>query len=347
MPTFYSPLAAQDLVGVGESWVQRNEGSFLAPNFPIANVLGIREGRSSAHTYDLPALANSLAKGVGLRDWNPGDAHGQTSTINKVAVSFSTRHREGDIITRPAKRSAPHALMDLNQNIVPIQLSKAWQQRDLELITLMTNASVFGTAKTFSGTGALDTFAADQKPDVDINNNLMPMVKWRSLGFRLICVMSTHVMTILGRHPVYTGAGTGSAIAATLPRDEFRRRFLAAHPQVDDLILVDAVYDTARDGQTSAPRLIGNTVLWFGLVDARGSSFDLTSMDSMDRPDGAIILGQARPIEVVNWEDPGSEVEYFAARADFGWYFPRANDASAADFAHFYGASEIFTSNPT
>lgn len=342
--SFRSTLAPIDLESIGQSWVQANQARFLWRKLPFCLALGFREGRTST-AYKLPKLDNSLAKGVGMADWQPGDADTTGRELGSVDATFTPRFKRSQSIARPLKRQAQHILRDLENNVVPIQLSQAHQQIEAEAVALMANASVYGTAKTFSGTGALDTYASDQKPDVDINANLMPMMKWKALGLSLECVMSTHVMTVLARHPVYTGAGAGSAIASTLPLDEFRKRFLAAHPQVEALHIVDTVIDTARAGQTSAPRINGNTLLWFGLLDRRGS-YDLRSDGSLDAPDGALMIALSCEPEVVTWEPPGSEVEKFASQAEYAVFFPRASDASAADFAHFYGASEIFTSNP-
>lgn len=343
--SFRDNLSPVDLTSIGRSWVQSNKGRFLWSKLPTCMAKGYREGRTST-TYQLPKLDNTLAKGVGMSDWQPGDAQTTERKLGSIDATFTPRGKQTQVISRPTKRNGRHILLDLENNIVPIQLGLTYQQIEAEVVALMANASVYGTAKTFGGTGALDTFAADQTPDYDINENLMPMVKWRALGLSLECVMSTHVMTVLARHPVYTGAGTGSAIAATLPRDEFEKRFRAAHPQLDALHIVDTVIDTARAGQTSAPRINGNTLLWFGLIDRRGS-YDLREDGSQDAPDGALMIAMSREPEVATWEAPGSEVESFAGRAEYAIFFPRSADASAADFAHFYGASEIFTSNPT
>lgn len=343
--SFRSTLSPIDLESIGKSWVQSNRGRFLFAGLPKCLALGFAEGRTTT-TYKLPKLDNTLAKGVGMVDWQPGDAPTTERELGSIDATFTPRYKRTQRINRPTKRNARHVLNDLENNIVPIQMGLAYQQIEAEVVALLANASVYGTAKTFGGTGALDTFASDQTPDYDINENLMPMVKWRGLGLSLECVMSTHVMTVLARHPVYSGAGTGSAIAATLPRDEFERRFRAAHPQVDALHIVDTVIDTARAGQTSAPRINGNTLLWFGLLDRRGS-YDLREDGSQDAPDGALMIAMSREPEVAVWETPGSEVESFAGQAEYAIYFPRASDASASDFAHFYGASEIFTTNPT
>lgn len=343
--SFRDNLTAVDLTSIGQSWVQSSRGRFLWSKLPTCLAVGFREGRTST-TYPLPKLDNSLAKGVGMVDWQPGDANPTTRILGSIDATFTPRGKRSQVINRPTKRKAAHILRDLETNVVPLQMSFAYQQIEAEVVARMANATIYGTAKTFGGTGALDTFASDQTPDYDINENLMPMVKWKSLGLTLTCVMSTHVMTVLARHPVYSGAGTGSAIAATLPRAEFEKRFLAAHPQIDELHIVDTVIDTARAGQTSAPRINGNTLLWFGLLDRRGS-YDLREDGSQDAPDGALMIAMSHEPEVVTWETPGSEVESFASQAEFAVYFPRANDANAADFAHFYGASEIFTTDPT
>ena len=345
--TIHGNIDSVDIKVIGESWLDANLDNYEVGNLPIVEVLGFNEGRDTTN-YKLPDLGNGLFGPGSLRDWTPGGDHGNSEDLGSIPASVTVKYRENGPIKRPSKRSAAHILRDLESNITPLLFAGLYQRMSAEAVTLMTNASIYGTAKTFSGTGALDTYAADQKPDVDINANLQPMVKWKSLGLSLECFMSFHVETAFARHPAYTGAGTGSAIASTLPREEFKRRFMAAHPQLDALHICNSVTDTARAGQTSAPLLIGNTLLWFGLVDRRQNRFDLRSQESLDAPDGAIAIARAFDPYIEQWSPSGSGVDMFAGRTEHGIYFPRANDAAnKADFAHFYGADEIFTATPT
>jgi hypothetical protein len=341
--SFRSAIDAVDLESIGASWVQANRENFVFNAFPRTKCGGFRTGRSST-TYKLPKLNNSLGGGAAMQDFSPGDSGTEEKELGSIDATFTPRSKRSKVISRPANRQGRHILRDLEVNVVPFAFSAAYQQIEHDLLAFMAS-SAYGSGKTFSGTGALDTYASDQKPDADINSNLMPMVKWKHLGLSLECVMSEHVMTVLARHPAYTGAGTGSGVASTLGREEFTKRFLASHPQVQRLHICSTVEETARDGQTSAVRVNGNTLLWFGLVDRR-ATYDMLEDGSLDAPDGAIMIAMAVEPEVADWMSLDKSVERFAGQAEYAIYFPRASDASAADFAHFYTASEIFTSNP-
>lgn len=347
--TLYTPISPVDIKQVGLSWLDDNLANYEVGMIPQVDVLGFENQRDTTN-YRLPALSNGLFGPGTLVDWKPGQAHPTGRELDYIAAQVAVKYKAQQPINRVrtgSSASNARILTDLEQNIVPLLYAGLYQRMSVDVVSLMVNASVYGTAKTFSGTGALDTYAADQAPDVDINTNLQPMVKWKGLGFKLECFMSYHVAQVLAAHPRYTGAGTGSAIASTLPLDVFKQRFMAAHPLLDALHICMSTTETTRPGQTSDALLIGNTLLWFGLVDRRKQRFDLRSQEAIDAPDGAIAIAHGFDPYVENWVTPGSGVESFQGRCEYGVFFPRANDAAKADFAHFYSASEIFTATPS
>ena len=227
-------------------------------------------------------------------------------------------------------RQGLHRFRDLENNKVPMLLSEAYQGIDKELYTFLQGN--FGALKTFkraNGTDpagvALDKPAGTNpatQPDIDINEALRPLRVYAGMqGMRLEAWMSPNVAQVLSRQAVYTGAGTGSAVASQLVYEEFIRRFKAIH-MLDQVVVSDVSSDTVLPGQTSAPAYIHNALLWFGLVDRRGA-FDLTSEESADSPDGAIVIGMSREPEVVQFELPGTETQYYAGRTAYDIISPR------------------------
>lgn len=345
MTTVQTSLQTQDLITVGQSWTQANRSQFLLSAVPQVLVRGPREG-VKAVTYQLPDLANALVDGNALSAWEVGDALPLSRKLTSSTVTVTPEGYSTPIINRPLYRNTAHAFADLETNIAPMCLSMLHQGVDQALLAFLQGTGNFGSAKTFTNGGsALDAPSdyTNQKPDIDINTNLQPLRKWRGLGLKLECWMDRHVVLVLARHPVYTGAGTGSAIASQLEPDEFVARFKAIH-MLDDVKILDPVYNTAKIGQTNAIKDIHNGLLWFGAVDRRGT-MDLRRDGSPDAPDGAIQLAFAREPEVVTWADVATECEYFAGRTSYKIINPRGTS-----FGHFYtasGAGGIFTTLPS
>jgi len=339
-------LIAIELERIGESWVQ-NEQSFLHSQAPSGYVLDSRS-QSKTTTYNLPALDNTLVNGENLVHWEPG---GDTGTAKPIKYTAKTITPKGFRVPRYDQRDLPapgapmnRLIRDLEGNIVPMQLSIAHGGVDRAIVTLL-QSSAFGSAKVFTNGGsALDAPAdyANQRPDLDINANLRALTKWQSLGMSLECWTTTNVLQVLARHPVYTGAGTGSARPTSTPVDEFAELFRRLHA-LDRIIVCDSIGNTAKPGQTASVRRLANTLLWFGLVDRR--PWDLTSLESSDAPDGAIQVAWGSKPYVHSWSPEGSEVERFQGRCGFEVFSPRGED-----FGHYYtatGAGGIFTTAPS
>lgn len=320
-------VAPVDINVVGNSWTQSNRSAFLMDSVPMARVLDRRNGRGST-TYEIPNLDNALQKGE-LLDWEPGQSLPVSQTIGSSDVTVTPRGRTTRLLADVTNRQGLHRFRDLENNKVPMLLSEAYQGIDKQLFTFLTNnfgAEVqFTQANGTAAGAALDrpnaTNAAVQ-PDIDINEALRPLRIYAGMqGMKLEAYMSSNVAQALARNGAYTGAGTGSAIASQILHEEFVRRFKAIH-MLDDVVVSDVSSDTVLPGETSAPAFIHNALLWFGLVDRRGA-FDLTSEESADSPDGAIVIGMSREPEVVQFELPGTETQYYAGRTAYDIISPR------------------------
>lgn len=356
MPILPAPTPV-DIRTVGQSWTQTNAANFGYTQMPVALCLDRRSGRS-ATTYELPDFDNAMGKALGLRDWEPGQALPTERTVAATPVTFTPRGVTTRIISRPQNRPMNFVFRDLESNVIPILLSELSLGIEAELFALLGTAGALGVganwdsvtvagvaapniAAQFSdGAGAASTSPLEDfggnaiQPDADINIQCRRFRKFQGLnGMALECWVSGHVLDILARHPVYSGAGGGpgmltaaaaqnAGIAAILPRDVFITRFMAAH-RLDRVVVMDSVTDTARAGQVPVENFTANGLLWFGLVDRRGGDFDLRSEGSLDSPDGAICYAKAREPEVATWSSPGMETDSFAARASFELFSPR------------------------
>lgn len=326
--------APVDINVVGQSWTQTNRSAFLLDSVPTARVLDRRNGRGST-TYEIPNLDNALQKGA-LLDWEPGQSLPVSQTIGSTTKTLTPRGRSTRLLTDVTNRQGLHRFRDLENNKVPMLLSEAYQGVDKELFTFLTTVGNWkdGTAKLFTKSGGgtagspLDSPEGANpvvQPDVDINNEIRSLRVYAGIqGMSLEAWMSPNVAMALARHGVYTGAGTGSAIASQLVHDEFMRRFKAIH-MLDKVVVSGVSSDTANPGQASVPAFIHDSLLWFGLVDRRGA-FDLTSEESGDAPDGSIVLAMSREPEVVQFELPGTETQYYAGRTAYDIISPRGSD---------------------
>ena len=326
-----NPISNATLTSVGQSWIQTNGSVYGITKVPVCRALDRRSGRLST-TYELPALDNSLNNANGLLDWEPGQALPVERGLASSSVTFTPRGVTTPILARPVGRDLRQTFRDLEVNIVPVVMTELMGGMERDLYSFLSTAGNWGGAQGFSnGAGGAATSAVDQfggdavQPDQDINVALRPLRKYQSLnGMALECYTNSHVLDVLSRHPAYTGAGTGSAIASKLPMDAFVERFMAVH-RLNALHVMDSVVDTTAAGIASDPNFAANGLLWFGLIDRRGE-MDLRTDGSLDAPDGALICASGREAEVASWITPGMETESFAGRASYQIFSPRGAD---------------------
>jgi hypothetical protein len=224
-----------DINRVSKSFVQSSLGSFAISTMPKALCLDRFTGRSNKTDYDLASLSNALQSSTNLRDWSPGIDPPVPTTLGESAVSFEVRIRSTYSLVRPLKRgqTMEHRFADLENNIVPIQLSKVYQAHDADIAAAMVNTGLFTrqnfTVSSGKGLDSTDDYA-NQNPVKDIENNLVLLRPYSNFaGLELRCYMSGKVASVLATHPSYTGGGSGSAVASGLPRADFINRFSSLH----------------------------------------------------------------------------------------------------------------------
>jgi len=344
-----STQLSQDLIQVGESWTQKNREKFAIARLPKAKLRDARNGVKDT-TYQLPKLSNSLLDGKGLQDWEPGEAARPSKKLGKESVTVTVTGKQSEVIDRPMKREGRYVYADLENNVVSMCLSQCYQGIDIAAKAAMQNTSFFSTAVAFTnGGGALDASSdfANQKPDIDINNTLQGLRKWRSMGLSLEMHLDFHVAMVLGRHPVYTGAGTGSAIASQLDIEAIKAVLKRVHA-LDDVVIYENSYNEAREGQTDDINHTMNGLLFVGAFDRRQDLFDIEADNVANTPDGCIVVGLGREPETMTWDDVGAETTYFVGRTAFSVYCPRSASA-AGTMGRFFqasGAGGIFTTLP-
>jgi hypothetical protein len=337
-----------DINRVSKSFVQSSLGDFAISTMPKALCLDRFTGRSNQTDYDLASLSNALLEGTNLRDWSPGIDPPAPGTLDESAVSFTVRIRSTQSIVRPMKRgqTMEHRFADLENNIVPIQLSKVYQAHDADIAAAMTNGALFDEI-AFTGTNGegLDqpTDYANQNPVRDIEENLVLLRPYSNFaGLELRCYMSGKVASVLSTHPAYTGGGTGSAVASGLPRADFISRFSSLHGcktfVFDNLINTAALGASATIVETFNQTNSG-AVLFFGLFDTRAASFDLRSENTNDAPDGCLVWASSQDPRVDQYLDERKQVQEFWGRCGYTIYSPRGTSAGpAADLGFFMKA---------
>jgi hypothetical protein len=344
-----------DINRVSKSFVQSNLGNFAISTMPKALCLDRFTGRSNKTDYDLASMSNALLEGSNLRDWSPGIDPPAPNTLAESAVSFTVRIRSTQSIVRPMRRgqTMEHRFADLENNIVPIQLSKTYQSLDADIAAAMTNASLFQSFG-FSGTAGegLDQPSdyANQNPVRDIENQLVLLRPYSNFaGMELRCYMSGKVASVLASHPSYTGGGSGSAVASGLPRADFISRFSSLHGcktyVFDNLVNSAALGATASIVETFN-QTNASAVLFFGLFDTRGASFDLRSELTNDAPDGCLVYASSQDPRVDQFLDERKQVQEFWGRCGYTIYSPRGAAAGPASDLGFFMQAETTVGPP-
>ncbi len=330
MPAALSLTSPLDIAQVGQSWVDTNRENFLFSQMPNGFAPYAPDGYGTV-TYRIPAFDNSLQKGTGLDNWEPGDALPMSRGMGEETVTITPIGRTTDLISRAADRPIANRFADLENNISPILLSQAYQGLDLAAVAFLKNASNFGQL-TFTGTGALDTFANDQIPFYNVlSKAIAPLRKYAKSvpGMAVEWWMESHVLDVLVSHWNFQGAGaTVSAIALSSgPMVGLREALLAMFRSTlgIEVKVFDTVSDTVERGLTSAPQEISYGLCWIGVVDRRVGRWDLMTADVI-KPDGAIQIGLAQEPEVDSFIIPGSKQETFRALTAFEVFSPRGSD---------------------
>jgi hypothetical protein len=335
-----------DINRVSKSFVQSSLGSFAISTMPKALCLDRFTGRSNKTDYDLASLSNALQSSTNLRDWSPGIDPPAPTTLDESSVSFTVRIRSTYSIVRPLKngQTMEHRFADLENNIVPIQLSKVYQAHDADIAAAMVNTNLF-TQQSFtvgsSGKSLSDTDDyANQNPVKDIENNLVLLRPYSNFaGLELRCYMSGKVASVLATHPSYTGGGTGSAVASGLPRADFINRFSSLHgckTYVFDNLTNSAALGASASIVETFNQANSSAVLFFGLFDTRGASFDLRSQDTNDAPDGCLVYACSQDPNVAQFLDERKKVQEFWGRCGYTIYSPRGSAAGIASDLGFF-----------
>ena len=346
-----------DINRVSESFVQRSAESFaVASSIPKALALDRFSGRSNTTSYDLSSLSNALVANE-LMDWAPGVDPPSPIQLAETSVSFSVRIRTTRSIVRPLRSggSFENRITDLENNIIPIQISKLYQDQDVQLAALMTGGSF--EQQTWTGTNAsgLDDAGdyGNQNPIKDIETPLSLIRPYANFsGLELRAYMSGKVASVLAQHPAYTGGGSGSGVASGLPRAQFIERFSSLHgcrTYIFDNLVNSSAYGAAASIVQTFNEASAQAVLFFGLFDTRGG-FDLRSEATMSAPDGAIVCAESLAPRVDAFTDERKLVQEFWGRAGYALYSPRGAAAGpAADLGFFMepvatvGSVGIFT----
>lgn len=342
MPAALSLTSPLDIAQVGQSWVDTNREGFLFAQMPNGFAPYSPDGYGTV-TYRIPAFDNSLQKGTGLDNWQPGDALPMSRAVGEETVTITPIGRTTDLISRAAERPVANRFADLENNISPILLSQAYQGLDLAAVAFLKNASNF-TQETFTGTGALDVFSNDQIPFYNVlQKAIAPLRKYSKSvpGMAVEWWMESHVLDVIIAHWNFQGAGAAvSALAlAAGPMVQLREglRSMLESTLGVTVKIFDTVSDTVERGLTSAPQEISFGLCWIGVVDRRAGSWNIMSADVI-KPDGAIQIGLAMEPQVDSFIIPGSKQETFRALTAFDIFSPRGSE-----WGFLFPVSEIIT----
>lgn len=339
--TIYGSITNETLAEVGASWVQNNRDRFGWTKIPRCRVLGRGNGHGTT-TYSLPALDNFLAKANSLADWGYGHARRAPRDLNSTSITVTPLPQDIQPLTRPltSNASVEQVFADLTNNIIPGQLSMLYQGMEKRLGTILTTDSTYSTAVTFSGTGALDTYMTNSNHDpigdilAALESNKL-RVYAEIIGGKIAMFVSPRVIDLFQRHPAFNGSGAASGVAQVVPRQVVYQH-LQAVLGIDEVIELNAVADTVRAGQTSAPQRANRSVLSFRVLD-RMMDRNLAA-NPFDTPEGSLCLFEAEPANVTTAEDRDTKVIKFNGDVEY-----EMNVVRGATWGIHFAASEMFT----
>jgi hypothetical protein len=340
MSSIYGSITNETLAQVGASFVQSNRDRYAFTQFPMCRVLGAGNGHGTT-VYSLPAIDNFLAKTASLADWGYGLARRASRDLGKASVTVAPGVYDIQPLTRPltSNSSSEQVFADLLNNIIPGQLSMLYQGMELQLATKLTNGAL-ATAKTFTDTGALDSYMSNF--DHDPIGQILALIETSGLRWKkevingeLVMCISPRVLDLFQRHPAFNGSGKWSGVAQVVPRQVVIDH-LNATLMLDRTITFSAVADSVRPGQDSTPLIAGRNVLAFQVLD-RTMSRDLAA-NPFDTPEGSVCLFEAEAPNVSIAEDLDTKVVKFNGDAEYQWGTPRG-----ATWGIYFAASEMFT----
>lgn len=216
------------------------------------------------------------------------------------------------------------------------------RQMDLKVATLLTDTAVFST-ETWTGTGKLSTRASDHTPDLDINNKLQSVgvrsYEGQLSDLEMVAIMHSEVMRALQGYVVYSGRGVASLKPTIQEMDDFRQSFGVAHGiKPENIMWFDAVYNASRRGVTTSRAVVGNGLLWIGLV-SKQKSFDLTTNENTEGPDGAWAVAVSDEPWLHSFLESAATKESHFAAVDAKPYAPR-DSSDSIELGIFFPASE-------
>ena len=327
-----------DFTAVGEAWNQANLSNFIFRQIPEVKALGFEDGYSGLTSYDLVDLSYALNQGGGSPLWKPGTNPGSAETIPTTAVSFRLVGKRSPVKTRNLA-SKKNRLADLRKPWETL-LSNIATGVEYDLSAFLRNTSVFGAAKTFTGSALSVIDVANQNPIGDIETALNGSVRLTAYGtgrFKTVAIMDTITLDVLRRRPEYTGAGEGSNSAGALPEDAFISRFKATH-RIQDVMVIRTAINSAADGVAKTVNA-HTPILWIGNIDTQADGSDLASgiRDAESNPDGALCFACDMYGFIHRFESDGLlGVESHMITKEYTFYSPRGSS-----MAVFWTGSDI------
>jgi len=314
-----------NIAQVGQSWVNANREKYIFGQLSQTGKVLYRPNGVKDTVYQLPAFDNSLHAGNGI-NWEPGDSLPEEQQLDKVSVTVTPQGRSTRLLKREALVGG-QIYEDLENNISNILLSQAYQVIDKDIVSFMTTAANYGQI-TFSGTGALDTFANDQTPYWNLLNSAIAPLRLYAQSFDGLEVemwLGQNVLDVFMSHWNFQGAGaTVSAIALPKgPMVQSRDQLLAmlsANLRVKVRVF-ESVSNTANFGATATPAEQAAGLCWIGVVDQL--AWDITEGSKGHKPDGAIQVALAKEPEVDSFVVDGSQMETFRATYAYQVFNPR------------------------
>lgn len=348
MAGLYHEVTNKTLIAVSESPIQDMKG-FKYNTLPSVDVDGITIDIRSTN-YRLPTLVNSL-RDDGTMLFEVGGAEPPQLNLNSVQATITPVGEQTHRIDRPLVKmsSASAAAFQASRfadlkNASPLLFNLAGLRINKDFLNKLTNTTLFGTAKHFSGTGALSAYSPDHQPLTDIETELEALRLYREFtNFELVCHVSSEVLRVLAKQNEYTGWAQAGGMPKAISVPQMAQMLKDVHGldrvEICDTVTADRAYNA--DTATS-PTWAKKELLTFGLFD-KTKSYNLKGDPGFmaQGPDGALAIAWARQPVLVRWASESKETESFAVRWSSHIYSPRGNSSPLG--IHF---DDIFTASP-
>lgn len=309
----------------------------LLPKIMIGDA---RSGVAST-SYRLKRI-NEALKTSRVRQRNPGTQPHLGNPVEADTVTVTPIQYESDAgeILLPAEEADILTSIDEDMALHLDQFELALDN----LVLSFLQSTTYFQSSTINGTGALDTFNDDIQPSFSIDVARRIYAPYRALSrFSEEAFIGLEVAKLLARYPDYRNAQYDDRGQRMEGIAAFKAAFMAAHPGVRAVHIIEGGIDEAQDGLSSNPQIFAKELFTIGLIDRSADGRVLKEGSPNARGiDGCAAIAWSRDIMARDWEDDAAECFHHAVVGACDIFNPRYR-ANSIKLGIVFPGSELFT----